>query len=77
MSHRFHLAGRYEGRELDSIARKADGGFKLVAQLARMIGARTWTLVKIEHSETIYPDREAAHAASRAALKLAIDGGFA
>lgn len=77
MAHRFHLAGSYEGRDLDSIAREVEGGYMLVAQLARKCGDWAPTLVRVENPETVYPSKEAAHAASFAALKMSIDGGFA
>ncbi|KVD57298.1 hypothetical protein WI87_18835 [Burkholderia ubonensis] len=77
MSHRIHLADVYEGRELDSIAREVEGGFVLVAQLARKVDDRTTMLVTIENPDTVYPSLDAVRAASFAALKMSIDGGFA
>ncbi|OXI88521.1 hypothetical protein CFB50_08425 [Burkholderia sp. AU33423] len=77
MANRIHLDGNYEGRELSIRAHEVEGGFKLVSQLARKLGQRTWTLVKIESPDKIHPSRAAAHAASKATLKMSIDGGFA
>ncbi|AOI65525.1 hypothetical protein WS51_18140 [Burkholderia territorii] len=77
MPHRINLIAHYEGRVLDTAAYEVEGGAKLAWQLARRAGARVPTLVKIENRERVYPSVAAAHAASIAALKLSIDGGFA